>query len=49
MILFLTSQTVATKSEWNNADCDNDGATNGEEMEYGSNPLDKDSDKDGGF
>ena len=43
----LTSQTVATKSEWNNADCDNDGATNGEEMEYGSNPLDKDSDKDG--
>ena len=45
--LLIASQTVAPSSAWNNADCDNDGSTNGEEIANGIDPLNPDTDGDG--
>jgi gliding motility-associated-like protein len=45
--LLIASQTVTPSSAWNNADCDNDGSTNGEEIANGIDPLNPDTDGDG--
>jgi len=43
----ISSQTETPSEAWNNADCDNDGVTNAEEVIDGTNSLKADSDGDG--
>ena len=43
----LESQTLPTSQEWKDADCDEDGLTNQEEIERETNPSNQDSDGDG--
>ena len=41
------SQTVTPSADWNSADCDNDGLSNGDEITNGTDPLNPDTDGDG--
>lgn len=43
----LASQSVEPSNAWKSADCDNDGLTNQQEKDRGTNPLASDSDGDG--
>jgi hypothetical protein len=43
----LASQTVVPSTVWNDLDCDNDGLTNEEELDGGTDPLNPDTDGDG--
>lgn len=45
--LLFASQTVTAINSWSGLDCDNDGLTNGNEVQLGTDPTNPDSDGDG--
>jgi gliding motility-associated-like protein len=45
--LIFTNQSVTPLNPWNSIDCDNDGLINGEELQFGTDPTNPDSDGDG--